>query len=98
MQLLKSILESEKSQAMKDLVKAARLEYGVDDQVAERIADWMANNKDDKEVEELLYNHYFERMPYSAQSDDPSNWIANTVAREFKKELDALWKAGKPVK
>lgn len=98
MNLLRSILESEKSKAVEQLVQSIGSEFGVNYETSQRIADWMINDRDDKEVDELLYNHYSERMPYSVKSEDPSDWIANTVTREFKKELDAIWKAGKQIK
>ncbi len=95
MKLLKNLLEMEQSKAFEALVDSVENEYNVDRKVATRIATWISGNGDDKEVEEILYNHYFKDMPYSVASDDSSNWLSDRVAKDFKSELRALWAVGK---
>ena len=91
MQLLKSILENDRQALFAKLVDAIKLEYSIkNDEWATRIATWLADNGTDRDVEEFLYNYYFNDMPYGIQSDDASEWIGNRVAKEFAQELKGL--------
>jgi hypothetical protein len=93
MKLLQSLLEMDKQDAFKALVDAVENEYGKDRETSERIAKWISGNSDDDAVEEILYQYYFDEMPYGTQkarTGDPLNWISDRVSHDFKKELAAL--------
>ena len=93
MSLLKSLLEMDKSKAFDALVDAVENEYGKDKETSVKIAKWIAGNHDDDQVESILYDYYFDDMPYGTQkarTGDPLNWISDRVSHDFKKELAAL--------
>ena len=82
-----------RSNAFDSLVTAVAREFGKDQETSLRIAKWIAGNIDDVEVESILYDHYFDDMPYGtkkARTGDPMNWISDRVSQDFKKELSAL--------
>lgn len=93
MKLLQSLLEMDKSKAFDALVDAVENEYGKDKETSIRIAKWISDNGDDDHVESILYDYYFDEMPYGTQkarTGDPLNWISDRVSQDFKKELAAL--------
>ena len=84
-----------------DLLDAIIDEFNCDDNMAGRIADWLIDNKDDSKVDEFLYDHYQNEMPYGtmkARDGDPQNWIADHMERTFAKQLRPIWKASAPVR
>jgi hypothetical protein len=81
-----------------DLLNAIEDEFGTDDKLTARIADWLVDNKDDQGVDDFLYDHFADsgQMPYGtmkARTGDPKNWIADEMEKIFKKQLQPIWKA-----
>lgn len=79
-----------------DLLNAIENEFDTDDGMTQKIADWLLNNTDDKDVDEFLYDHFHDQMPYGTQKTrdgDPSNWVADHMSQIFAKELRPLWQA-----
>lgn len=90
-----------------DLLDAIANEFegaeGYSDDMGQRIADWLIDNKDDDKVDSFLYDHFVGGgdMPYGtmkARDGDPSNWIADRMADMFKKEAGAIWRAEREAK
>ena len=76
-----SDLHLEKTEA---LMAAIKDELDTDDDMAEKIVDYLVNNKDPEGVQEFLYDKFESEMPYNVMTDDSSDWIANHMEHLFK--------------
>lgn len=99
----KSVTEGAMKDLHIDLLDAIRNEFDSDDDMTAKIADWLLDGTDDKEVSEFLFNHFVNsgEMPYGtmkARTGDPDNWIADEMSDLFKKQMKAIWDAEKAAK
>ncbi len=80
-------------QKMEALLAAIEDEFGCDKGMCEKIAAYMTENADDDEVDEFLYDHFMDQMPYGTQKardGDPQNWIADHMEHLFGKLAKGL--------
>jgi hypothetical protein len=91
-----SLKEGAVKDAIVELQDVVRNEYSLDDdEMVERITDWIIVGEDDKKVTEFLYDFYSKNgeMPYGVQKardGDPTSWLADHVSGVFSKQLKAL--------
>ena len=85
---LKIIGESKMAERHQELQDAIADEYNLEDNdpMISKIIEWL-NNGDPEGVQDFLYDHYYDEMPYGVKTDDPSNWLADHVSAIFKKYL-----------
>lgn len=82
------VVESASSEAHQEKIEALEAaikdELHADDDMVEKIVDYLINNADPEGVQDFLYHAFQEKMPYNVMSDDPSNWISDHMEHLFK--------------
>ena len=89
-QLSPKVHESVMSEKHAELFDKLQNDFGTDDEMTQKIMDWLLGNDEDKDVEPFLYDHFFDEMPYGvkkARAGDPSEWISDHMAAMYRKEM-----------
>lgn len=87
---LSVVCESRMSERHADLQDAIMDEFDLTDESRrlKQIMSYLLDNKDSDDLDDYLFMHFEEDMPYGvrkARSGDPKDWIANRMEQLFHK-------------